>query len=85
MLRWCVVEKYRSGAELLTVCENKEAAVEEGDGSWAQLSESDKRNATTFVVGLCNVEEHAPGTWAYVLDASGKDDTEVREVAKKYK
>lgn len=85
MLRWCLVEKYKNGVELLTVCENKEAAVEEGESSWARLSDDDKMNTDSFVVGLCNVEEYAPGAWAYVMDAFGRGDTGVREIAKRYK
>ncbi len=79
MKKWCVID-LKGSDEFLTVCENKDEALVEGERQWDSLSDSDKKKRKSFMVGLCNIDDEGN----YIELEDGNIDANVYEIAKEW-
>ena len=87
MKKWCIIDSliFSRGLEEITAFNSKEETLEAAQSEWDSLSDHDKKDRDSYIVGLCNVEEYKPGCWQYAEDESGNIDTDIYEIAKRFK
>lgn len=72
MEKWCLIDQ-KNDDEYITAYESKEEALKEAEKEWNNLTEHDKKQRNSFLVGLCEMDEE------------GNIGADIIEIAKEYK
>lgn len=86
MMRWAVIDSTKTD-EFLTVCGSKADAVRQGELEFSQLTDGEKKDRQSFVVGLIKVqlvEDGGKMIFSWYTSPEGWGDGTVYEIAKRY-
>lgn len=83
-LKWCVIstrfsdEKHNTiNLQDLTICENKEIAIEKAESEWNHISDRDKKHSQ-IIAGTCNIDDEEQH---YYCDEKGNYDSDIYDIA----
>lgn len=83
-LKWAIIDRCEHD-EFLNVFAERELALSAADREWFFMTEHDKKQRVSFVVGLVNVELDDNGQYQYFEYEDGSIDSDIYEIAETYK